>query len=76
MTKEERLKCIEHNLDAFKKMVLAKASEVPPQVGRSRDQTVGDGRCKRGLGVQDARVADASIPDGEAGSRAVVAERA
>jgi len=31
MTKEERLKCIEHNLDAFKKMVLAKASKVPAQ---------------------------------------------
>lgn len=31
MTKEDQLKCIEHNLDAFKKMVLARAAKVPAQ---------------------------------------------
>jgi hypothetical protein len=31
MTREEQMECIEHNLDAFKKMVLARASKVPAQ---------------------------------------------
>jgi hypothetical protein len=31
MTRDEQLKCIERNLDAFKKMVLARASKVPAQ---------------------------------------------
>ncbi|MGA7313785.1 MAG: hypothetical protein WBX22_07405 [Silvibacterium sp.] len=30
MTRDEQLKCIEENCDAFKKMVLAKAAKIPP----------------------------------------------
>jgi hypothetical protein len=30
MTRDEQLKCIEDNCDAFKKMLLAKASKIPP----------------------------------------------
>jgi len=30
MTREEQLKCIEDNCNAFKKALLAKASKIPP----------------------------------------------
>jgi hypothetical protein len=30
MTRDEQLKCIEDNVEAFKKALLAKASKIPP----------------------------------------------
>ena len=30
MTREQQLKCIEDNCDAFKRTLLAKASKIPP----------------------------------------------
>ena len=33
MTREEQLKCIEENCEAFKKTLLAKASKIRPELG-------------------------------------------
>jgi hypothetical protein len=49
MAREEQLKCIEDNCNAFKKALLAKASNDSAQLGQHGNPTVGDGLREKRL---------------------------
>jgi hypothetical protein len=59
MTREEQLQCIEDNVDAFKKTLLAKASKIPPNWDSAEIKQWVMGSAKNRLGAEDGQDADA-----------------